>query len=396
MSLDAALDATARVDASDGSAFDRDAAPDASGGGASRCRVRDDGISMVAERGFDPRSPLALAAHTRGALLSWSQYRSGKSRVTSRWFGVSADAVEAPSEGDSNQLNVSSSATRQGFFTSWSDDLGGSLGLRARRTDDDGVPLDATPVAVTSDSASYSDAVSAQGADGNIALLYVDANTRKASTLLLGADAKPTRAARELFGASLGRPALAAFDSGYLVAWVDAATRRVNMQKLDAAAVPSGASVRVDSDGDAQGNLDLTTSASEGALVWDVLVSGSRAEVRLRTFGTDGAPTGIEQNLTPFPDSGLHPSLVAARGGYIVAYRSAQPGTLALRLLLLDGRGKLVSASTGVLSLASLLQQDLPLAMRMTTDGLSLFVAWLDQTPNTSDYALQRAWIGCD
>jgi hypothetical protein len=391
-SIDAALGADATQGSVEAGA---DAASDA-GGPSSSCRVRSDGVAVVAERAFDPQGRVAVAARSRGALLSWSQYRAGKSRVFSRWFGVTADAVDTPPDGDSNQLDVHSTATSQGFLTTWSDDLGGPLGLRARRHDDRGVPLDAAPIALTGDGVSHGAAVSAQGADGKLLVVYLDAMTRHGSSLLLGADARPAGAPRELFGATVGRPALAVFGTGYVVAWVDAATRRVSLQRLDAAGLPAGASMRVDSDGDAQGNLELTTSASEGALAWDVLVSGSRAEVRMRTFGADGAPKGIEQNLTPFPDSGLHPALVAARGGYIVAYRSARSGALALRLLLLDGRGKPVSASQSAGPIASLLQQDLPLAMRMTTDGANLFVGWLDQTPDTSEYALQRVWIGCD
>jgi hypothetical protein len=361
--------------------------------------VRSDGSSVVTQRFLDPQSLISVAVHSRGALLSWSQFKGGKPRVYSRWLGLEAEAVDAPDiTDDSVQLDAYSSPTSTGFITTWSDDVSGQVQLRARRSDDQGATLDATPVALTTDAVGHRNSVSAQGADGKILVAFTTAESPHGRTLLLGADAQPIGDAHDVpdFGASVGRPALAAFATGYVLVWVDADARRVHLQRLDAAGVPAGASALLDSEGSAEGNVDIATAATNGAVAWDVLVDGARAEVRFRTFGADAAPTGIEQKLTPYPETGLHPSLVAARGGYIVAYRSARASSLTLRLVLLDGRGKPVSASSGALNVASLLQQDLPLSMRIANDGRSMFVGWVDRMPNTSDYQLQRAWIECD
>ncbi|MET0284022.1 MAG: hypothetical protein ABW352_06115 [Polyangiales bacterium] len=381
------IDASVRLDASDGSTTDASEELDATLDETveNTCRVRSEAV--IAQRFFDPQSPLAVAVHGQGALLGWSQYRGGKSRVLARWLGVEQGAAEAAgSDDDANQTELHSSATTTGFLTTWSDDRGG---LRARRTSDQGVVLDSTPITIA---ASGAGSVSAQGADGNMLVVFVG----PARTQLLGTDARPVGVAHELpgFGAVIGRPALAAFRDGYLLAWVDAATRGVQLQQLDQAGLAVGASQRVDSDGDAQGHLDLATTSVGGALAWDMLVDGARAEVRLRALGMDAKPTGNEQTLTPFPESGLQPALVAARGGYLVAYRSAQGATLALRLAMLDGRGKPIAR--GVMTVTGLEQQALPLAMRMTDDGRQLFLGWLDLTPNTPDYQLQQAWMECD
>ncbi|HEX5657867.1 MAG TPA: hypothetical protein VFX59_11765, partial [Polyangiales bacterium] len=259
------MDASVRLDASDGSASDAGVGADAGPSTENSCRGRSGSDAVVAERFFDPQSPVSVAVHARGALLSWTQFRAGKSRVFSRWFGVEADAVDAPvAEDESNQLGVHSAATATGFLTTWSDEAGARVELRARRSDGDGVPLDSTPVAGAG--ANPSAAVSAQGADGKLLLAFRDGSQGR--TLLLGADAKPVAAAHDVpgFGASLGRPTLAAFGAGYLLAWVDAATRRVHLQSLDATGVAATASLPIDSDGDAQGNLDLATTAAGGAL----------------------------------------------------------------------------------------------------------------------------------
>jgi hypothetical protein len=396
---DARADGSLNADASLDAAVASDAAP--SEADASRCALRTDVAydSVIAERFFNSQSPISVAVQGDGALLSWSQFRGGKSRVFSRWYGVTADAVDAPEIGDdSTQDEVFSAPTSSGFLTTWSDDLSGHLELRARRSDDHGATLDVAPIALTSAGASQHDAVAAQGADGKILVAYTTAEPASGSVLLLSSDGSPMGPALGVlgFGAHVGRPALAAFRSGYLLAWVDADARRVHLQKLDAAGALAGAGVLIDGEGSAQGNLDIAVATSGGAVAWDVLVAGVRPEIRLRTFDADGKPSGNERQLTPFPDTGLRPALAAARGGYLLAYRSQQASTVALRLVLLDYQGEPVPGAKAALTITSLLQQDLPLAMRMTGDGRNVFVGWLDQTPNTTEYQLQRAWIGCD
>lgn len=366
---------------------------------ASSCYVRSGSESVVAERYFDPQGAVSVAASTQGALLSWSQYSAGKAHVFSRWFGVDADAIDAPSVAlESTQVDVHSAATATGFITTWSDDSSGHSELRARRTAANGVSSDSMPIAVTSEGVNHGVPVSAQGADGKILIAFLDGTTQHGNTLLLGSDLKPVAAAHAVpgFDAIVGRPALAAFRDGYLLAWVDSTARRVHFQKLDATGLPAGVAVLIDAEGNAQGNLDLATTATDGAITWDVLVAGERAEVRFRTFDMAATPIIIEQTVSQFPDTGLHPSLVATRGGYLVAYRSVQASASTLRIVMLDGRGKPVSADHSALTITSLQQQDLPLAMRMTSDGRNVFLGWLDQTPNVPDYQLQRAWIGCN
>jgi hypothetical protein len=237
--------------------------------------------------------------------------------------------------------------------------------------------------------------VLALGADGNVVVVWTARGpSAHGKSALLGADGKVVGVSHDLpsVGAILGRAALSPMGTGYLLAWVDVAMRRVHTQVLDASGVPVGVSSQIDAEGNARGNLDLAFTDQGGALVFDVLVDGVRPEVRLRTFSVQGVANGNEHQLTPYPDTGTRPSLVAVRGGYVLAYRSAQASARKVRVALLDARGVSFRAA----DVAPVTGFDLPLVMRMSPDGEAVFLSWLDQLPDSIGHQLQRTWIHCD
>lgn len=359
------------------------------------CTIAADDTSIVASHYLSADDPIAVSVRNDGATLLWVAYADNKRRLYTSWFGASDSTSTPPPADDSTQIEPASSATSTGFLAVWSDDLNGAFDLRAQRTDSNGVLLDLEPIPLTHDAADNHNPALASGMDGKAVVVW---QTRQPSArgkaMLLGADGKAAGEAHEIpdFAASASRPAVAQLGVGYVVAWVDQSARHVHVQRLDAAGVPVGASSQVDAEGIAHGNLDLATSDKGGAVVFDVLVDGRRPEIRLRTFDANALPTGSELIVSKSPDQGLIPSIISLRGGFALAYRSAQTSEPQLRLALLDGLGAPI-VTAQVATLASI---DLPLFLRASADGTRLFLGWIDQDSARSGYQLQRAWIHCD
>jgi hypothetical protein len=292
----------------------------------------------------------------------------------------------------SNQLEPASTATTSGFLTVWSDDIHGVSNLHAGALTASGAQVDPVSSVLTTDVASDDRSAVALGADGNVLVVWQSQD--KGHALLLGADGKPMGQSVEIpdYGASVGRPALAKLGASYILAWVDSGARRVHVQRLDGKGALAGASSLIDSEGDAEGKLDLVTTNTGGAITFDVLVAGERPEVRFRAFDAAGVPTDTERVVTQYPDTGMMPSMVALRGGFAVAYRSAATTDLALRMALLDRFGAVIASST----IAPLYDLNLAVALRVSPDGAHLFLTWVDLPKDTVSYQLQRTWVHCD
>jgi hypothetical protein len=382
---DAVVDAPAPVDAGD------------AGSPTQACTISTDGVATVSDSYLSAIDPIDVALRNDGATLSWVSLEGGKRRVQTNWFNLqSDDAVMAPRVAeDSTQVEPALAATSAGFVSVWSDDLTGTFTLRARRFEATGEVSAAPARALTSDGGDDHLPVIASGANGNTVVVWqASSPVARVRAMVLGSDGAPAGVAHDLpgYGAGLGRAALARLGSGYVLAWVDAAQRHVHAQRLDAEGKPVGASQQVDAEGNARGNLTLATTDRGGALAFDVMVSGVRPEVRFRAFDANATPIGIEQNVTAFPATGMRPALIAARGGFVLAYRSTEAAAQQLRVALLDGDGQTL-AGAKVAALASL---DLPLAMGIAPAGDRLFLGWLDQLTDNNGYQLQRAWIHCD
>lgn len=420
----------ASADTRDGSTLD----------GGPTCSTGSLSIATVSDSFLSPVQPLTLSLRSDGASLGWLGFDNGRGRAFVNWFGLGEATFELPAQSDDvDETELAVVATASGFLSVSSytpasprpvpaapegdagegdaavdgatpdagsapadagvPDAGDSgprtAQLRLRRTNAVGELVGTAPTSLTSDTSDHHAATLALGADGNVLLVWTALSpSAHGKSLLLAADGTVIGSAHDIpgFGATLGRAALSSMGNGYLLAWVDATMRRVHVQVLDAAGVAVGGNTQVDADGHARGNLDLAFTDQGGALVFDVLVDGVRPEVRARTFSSSGVVTGNERLLTPYPDTGTRPSLVAVRGGYMLAYRSAEAKTQQLRLALLDARAELLRAAP----VAPLQAFDLPLVMRISPDGEAVFLSWLDQLPDHNGNQLQRTWIHCD
>ena len=392
--LDATLppDATSPADATTVAPLGPDGATMASTKPA--CVFDRDTIISVAKNGVSPADPLALVVRNEGAALSWVQIDSGKRRLSQGWFSASTSEVVGVPFADvaSNQLEPASTATTTGFLTIWSDDVNGVSNLHSGTMTAAGAQVDPVSTALTTDAASDDRTAVALGADGNV--LVVWQSQSKGHALLAGPDGKPMGQPTDIpdYGASVGRPALAKLGTSYILAWVDSSARRVHVQRLDSKGALSGPSTLIDSEGDAQGKVDLVTTNTGGAITFDVLVAGQRPEVRFRAFDAAGAPTDTERVVTQYPDTGLMPAMVPLRGGFAVAYRSAATTDLALRMALLDRFGAVIASST----IAPIYDLNLAVALRASPDGAHLFLTWVDLPKDTVSYQLQRTWVHCD
>ena len=365
-----------------------------------QCSFEQNGISVVSRSAVSPDDPLSLSMHNDGASLNWVEYQSGRRRLTQLWFDVadkshSVSPVPPPESDTSSQTAPASAATASGFLTVWSDDLVAKdvFNLRAEALDASGAAISEQPSILTSDTMSNRAPALATGKDGKAVVIWQTASGTGRS-LQIGADGNALGRVLEVpdFAGSSGHPALTSLLDGYVLAWVDTSAKRVRMQRLDAAGAPVGASQPVDAEGNAHGTVDIATTTGGGALVWDVYVAGTRAEVRFRTFDKSANLTGYEHALTDAPDTGLMPSIAPLAGGYAVAYRSAVPLDYAVRLALVSPAGGLIAAKT----LSPIVDTQLPLVLRITPDGQNLFLSWTDVVEGQTAYQLRRTWIHCD
>jgi hypothetical protein len=354
-------------------------------------------IAEVANSAVSVADPIALAVRNDGASLSWIAYEMGAPRLWTQWFGSDRTSTFSPDSdgGTATQREPGNIATGSGFLTVWSDDEGGP-DLIAQGAGADGQLTAPHAVKLSSDGASTRERtpVLAPAADGKLLAVWQNAGTSRGTALLLDATGAAVGVphAIENYPAQSMQPALAALGSRFVLAWVDPVLQRVHMVLLDGTGAPLGSDVLVDVEANASGTVDLATSEAGGAIVFDVQVAGVRPEVRFRTFDTSGALTGVERAITSAPSTGSSPSIVPIAGGYIVAYRSVKAPDLQLQLALLDSSGEV----TGGISVAPVLDNDLPIALRIAPDGRQMFLSWMDRVSGTAAYNLQRTWVTCD
>lgn len=190
-------------------------------------------------------------------------------------------------------------------------------------------------------------------------------------------------------------PVLTAHGDDVLLGYADTrpGMQHVYLRRLDMMGTPLGAALAVDSEGNTDGTLDIASGMREGeasgAIVFGVIVGGSRHEVRWREILADGTPAGSERILTLAPEQGADPSITAFAGGWVVTYRVLADDGLTepiLRMALVDGAG-------AVLETVDLL----PVAMnggrptvRASDDGRTFAIAWADADGPRTDILAMR------
>ncbi|HEX5659177.1 MAG TPA: hypothetical protein VFX59_18415 [Polyangiales bacterium] len=396
--LDAGSDATT-IDAA------RDAGhPSVDAGPNVLCSFTRSAVTSVANGTVSADDPIALSVRNDGASLSWIDYDLGKRRLSTYWFGSDRVSLFSPL-GDggviTTQYEPGNVATSAGFLTVWSDDEATGtqdpiVDVRAQGWGADGRPTAPQSTKLTTNGAATDEGtpVLASGADGNVLLVWQNGGLSNGTALLLDATGAALGQPHTIpnFGPQSGQPVLAALNNRFVLAWADPVALRVHQIVLDATGSPVGNDVLVDVESNAAGTVDLATSAAGGAIVFDVLVAGSRPEVRFHAFDASGVLTGSERVITDYPGTGSSPSIVPLAAGYVVAYRSPKAPDMQLQLALVDSLG----AVTGGISVAPIVDKALPVALRIAPDGKQMFLSWMDRVSGTAAYNLQRTWVTCD
>jgi hypothetical protein len=205
-----------------------------------------------------------------------------------------------------------------------------------------------TPLTNTSEAREDSTSVIAAG-DGYLASWVQDdmvAGTRELYVQAFGADFSPTGSARAVATGSAGTtvPELAPVGAGAALAFVRGTGdgSEIVLQMLDAHGSSRGEPTIV-ADAGVEGTLDLAGGGDSGAIVYGLIVGGSRTEVRFRAFDADGALTGGTRVVVGSPSEGRDASVTPFAGGYAVAYRRID-GTASVTLVvaLLSFAGEVV------------------------------------------------------
>jgi hypothetical protein len=264
--------------------------------------------------------------------------------------------------------------------------------LFSRLVDSGGAPVD-EPLALTDNALDDSAPALGRTAEGNalVAWRLDEPEGAEGRLQLLGADGVSMGALRALgtLGQVSARPAVVSLADGAGVGWVDASTSRARLQPVNASGAPIGMPQGLSVESEATGTVDLARGAGgDGAAVFDVRVSGSRPEVRLRRFDGMGEPKGSPTVITEPPATGQSASVTPFRDGYAVAYRGSKDGVMpeTLRLALVSGEGELLST----VDLAEPGGPARRLAIRASPGGDRLFVTWMD------DHALMLTRLRCE
>jgi hypothetical protein len=393
------LDDDAGVEA-DAHATDEAADADAKAPAAeATCTLQVGAVTTPEQASVSPDDAPSLVTTSAGAFVSYVAYDGGLAALKQILLTGDSSAplrsLELPAGGgDAHKPRAAHVGSR--LLTMWSEPNVDRLhaGLWMRATDLQSLTADAAVVIEESAPARTCSAIAA-GTDGNALVVYLPRDA--AAGVARVVDETALNLAPEVPLASLtgctGAPALASLGDGYVLAWVDSSdARRVQVQRLDAAGAPAGEAFAIDAEGGARGNVDLATSNSGGAVVWDVLVAGERPEVRLRAFDEELAPSSVERVISAAPDLGLMPSIAAYRGGYAVGYRSQAGTSTRLRVAFTRQRGEPVGGG----DVSELVDVGTPVALRAAVDGSRLWAAWIDRVGESTTYALSSAEVTCE
>lgn len=261
-------------------------------------------------------------------------------------------------------------------------------------------PLGATRLSVTP-SGSASEPALARRSDGRLVVVWVVQDllampaTARLRAQVVDAAGAPVGGAQDLTGAGQfpRAPVVVPVGATVAVVYVDGAD--VYAQKLLSTGAADGARSAVSTESNVSGDLDAAMTATGGAAVFGVLVSG-RPEVRFRALSADGQPTSTERVITPAPEQAVGPSVAPSPGGFAVSYRATLPtggaatGTdPALRVAFTESDGEVVSRY----SAGSIEAEGGRTTVRAAPDGRFL-VTWMDDEADVSTGHLLRLACG--
>lgn len=398
-------------DASPGDGGDLDGG-DRDGGDLDGGETRDGGGFDPARCTFDPAEDLitlatdtrlrvrdvGLAAGPTAHAVAWSATMAGFEQVFYAELPASGTLVGGTmvTTGFTTQRDPVIASDAPGWTLAWSSNSAGTFDVYAQRWEADRADGVVQPLGT---SAGLDDAPALLPITGGTLAAWVETRMdtqRVALTRPLGADAVPSDAQREVSGATtVARPVLALREGGYSFAYVDStgagagATPTVRLLALDASRGVVGTPVTINTEGNADGTVDLATDADGGAAVFGVSVGGARAEVRARELDGTGQTSGPERVITPAPEAGRDPSIARLAGGYVIAYRGVEGVTPELRLAFVDASLEVV----GNLDITTVEPIGGRTTVRVSGEG-RIVIAWADV--GASATTIRAARVRCE
>lgn len=311
-------------------------------------------------------------------------YGKDVSAVQDIFLGVAPNTTDAPLDPSQVTSDFATSLTPNvayvagNWLVAWADNLYGNYEISVRSYD---LTRDTATTAVRLTENSDRDEAPTVIANGDGALLaWVEEDslfTRHLRTLLLSSTGSALGSANEVASSSDGMsgPVATGIGENYGVGWIHGTDALLVKLNEDGNSATEPESLITDSNG--AGELDLVGTSSGGAAVFNVLLEESRQEIHFRTFDEDGAPTGVERNITTAPERGTGASIAAYAGGFLVSYRALADDGLEepqLRVALLSERGELL----GRVSLVDVDADGSQTSIDVSEQGTTIVVAWVD------------------
>ncbi len=357
---------------------------------------------LAEEVGVQPRT-VPVAARAVGFGVAWTASQDGANNVWFRAVPLAGDPSDAVQITDDYALSRGPALLSLGdsFLVAWYDNSSGNFDVWARPIGTDGAATGSAQQITTSTLRDDNPALVRSGSGVLAAWVEDDmvGGTRIARSRMLSAAGAPSGSPSTVSAPPLSpaEPILTPRSGGYALTWAEtrAGASHVIVVPLDATGASAGDPVTVDTEGNSDGTVDAHLGESGGAVVFGVMVSGVRPEVRFRAVTPTGSVSDTlpERSLTIGADErGTDPSIDALGPGYVVAYRALPAGertTPMIRLLVVDSIGDVVvdgdiaeAASTGGRT-----------SVAVAPDA-TVLITWSDIEGTTT--TLRAARVACD
>lgn len=349
------------------------------------CHLDEDGLVVLASSGVYTANPPAIVGHDEGVYVAWVGLELGRTPLVSRFVGNDVSSSHGFALGSALSGVREPTMVRDGdvprvLFHATTE---GAVDLVLGRLASGEV---ARGLAVSGEVHAPAIATTPQGAF--IAWLQGQSPAQRgylAREKASGGLETPVEVI-ELADA-WQRASMVGLEAGFALTWISQREKRPRLLRFSATGAPIDAVVELSSETSAAGPFDTTSSSSGGAFVYDLRIGGIRPEIRVRAFGLDGRPIGLEEVVTSPPEMGSAASIAPFRGGYAIAYRgSSEAGEATkLRVAFVDGLGrKRLSLDVADVSLPAH-----PTKIAASPDGRFLYIVF------NEDQSLRLARLRC-
>lgn len=358
--------------------------------------------TQLLELARDPIDAARVVGVAAGATewgVTWTQSADGFQNVW--WVPVGATGFPTATQATSTlalQQQPTIASSGDGWVLAWYGNPDGDFEIYSRAYDASGAARGLASNRVTM-RAMRDDNPVLLGLGSTVLLAFAQSEgvmSRLAVTRVLSSSAVPMGTAAVVTGATtvVPQPVLARRLDGAVLGWVDSssAAPTAYLMPLDGAGAGAGPAVALSTEGNADGSLDLATTADlGGAAAFGVTVGGARPEVRGRLIAPDGSPSGPERVLTPAPEAARDASIARFSGGYVLAYRGVEGATPMLRVALLGVSLERVAT----FDLVPVAATGGRVTVRVTNEG-RILIAWADVIDPTTGTDIRALRLTCD